>query len=1026
MNFFNGGDLLTLGIVLAALVLFRHLDKGSRSINLARAYGKDLKDEIKKEIIALTDEKAATLRDYSVILDGDFKRAEALKQNIEVEIKNINKSLVTVKELNTRIQKYESVLRELDSWTEKVEENLRYIGSESAYVELVAEKVDSSNDKLNEIDKTIDSMQDRIKTVTEQSVKETSGAILQSMQTTVTNLKNMVEEIGGAIAEHREAMNQAEAAQRQNLEKDMDTINSALQNVLSLAAEHSNKLETGLLNELNQYAEKRNAELRQLLAEKVESVRQAVDENIEFVWKSVEAAKAAWENENDRILEEQRKYGAEWEGLLGEKAESVRQAVDEKIELVWKSIEAAKAAWESENERIFEEQQKYKTEWQHSVSQLDALALDQRNVWEKVMGDSDAAIEQYRRVQEAQIEMLANMADDAGKLDAELREHIKNVKNEVKNDFHAFEAELAKNRATALENFNVSVEAIQDKVSSLEKEIGGLKNDAYERVSDNLKEFERLIATDLAKRSESINSQMNEWRGGLGKRFDELRESAESECRRIEHECAETLQQKKKELNANFDGEIKHIKDAFDDLGKSIGAQTERYEKSIKLLETQLQVSLEDARKIIDNTLKTEISRFELQNSEKLKKHERETEETILKSATDIGERLDEIASRVTKSYGDVEAYKSASTERFNELDAAIESTRRRTKELISENEDRLAAVRAKIEETEIVVSSQRAEMINAASEKIRTLENEINEAGRRIEEFFNKTELIDKTIAIKKDVENKIEDLNADMEKLTLYSIEISELKGQFEKIKRMEDDLANKMAHFDIEQQRIERMEKNFSRLLQTSQSVEERLKHITNADDMLQEAQIKLRKLDESMAATEEKYQRIEKKNQILETTTDGIGKNFKSLQESEAVTQKLGGEIQRITVSLEGIRSSIETLSNENEKAQDTIEKLSTLDQTIDEIDDRMQNLHKARVWLANLETRLDETYREAEQQIKLTGKIMDKSRMDNETTSPEIRDNVIRLKKQGWTIDSIVKSLKISRAAVELILEIAER
>ncbi|MDR0684236.1 MAG: hypothetical protein LBF83_03820, partial [Spirochaetaceae bacterium] len=682
--------------------------------------------------------------------------------------------------------------------------------------------------------------------------------------------------------------------------------------------------------------------------------------------------------------------------------------------------------WDGESERISEEQQKYKTEWQRGVSELDALALDQRRLWENVMSDSDAAIEQYRRAQEAQIETLANMADDAGKLDAELREHIEHVKNEIKNDFHAFEADLTKERGAVLESFNRSIEAIQEKVDSLEKEIGGLKNDAYERVSNNLKEFEESTGADLAKRVESINDQMNEWRNGLGKRFDELRESAEAECRRIEHECGETLQQKKKELNASFDEEIRHIKNAFDDLGRSIGAQTERYEKSIKSLETQLQVSVDDARKSVDATLKTEISRFELQNSERLKKHEREMEETMLKTAANIEERLGEIASAAAKSYGDVEAYRTACTERFNELDAAIEGIRRRTRELSSENEDRLAAVRTKIEETEFEVAGRRAEMINAATDRIKALENEINEAGRRIDEFFSKTELIDKTIAMKKDVENKIDDLNADMEKLALRGIEISELKNQFEKIKRMEDDLANKMTQFDIEQQRIERMEVNFNRLLQTSQSVEERLKHITNADDMLQEAQIKLRKLDDSMTAAEEKYQRIEKKNQILDAATDGIGKNFKSLQESEAVAQKLNGEIQRITASLEGIRSSIETLADENEKAQDTMEKLSALDQTISEIDDRMRNLQKARVWLAELETRLDEKYREVKQQIKLTEKIMDRSKTDNESLSPEIRDNVIRLKKQGWAIDDIVKSLKISRAAVELILETATR
>ncbi|MDR3356385.1 MAG: hypothetical protein LBO04_04275 [Spirochaetaceae bacterium] len=975
MSFFDGGNLLTIGIVFAFFILSRFLDKGSRGVNLARAQAKKLKDEIEKEFTEFTDDKAAALRGYGVILEGDFKRAEALKQNIEAEIKSLDKNLTTVNELNTRIKKYEAALRELDSWTEKVEENLRHIGSESAYVERVAETIEVSNDKLNEVAKKLDVIQDRIKTEIEQSVRESSGAILLSVQSAVGGLKDTVEEIGRGVAEHREALEQAEAARRQNVERDMAAVNGALQKVLAAAAEHSSELEAGLLNELNQNAEKRSAELRLFLAEKVEAAG---------------------------------------------------RAVDDRVELIEKSVQSAVSAWEEESGRISEEHQRYKAEWRRSVSELDALALDQRNLWEKLINDNDRAIEEYRRAQEAQVEALASMSDDAGKLDAELREHIDNVKNEIKDDFEAFAADLAKNRGAVLESFNSSLETIQGKVDGLEKDIGVLKNEAYERVSGGLREFEESVEANLTKREENINSRINEWRGSMDRRFDELHESVEAECRRIEHECGETLQQKKNQLNAGFDEEIKRIKEAFDDLGRSISTQTERYERSIKSLETQMQSSIEDARKAVDGTLKTEISRFELQNSEKLKKHERETEEAMREAAANIEERLTEIASAAARSYGDVEAYKAVCAERFNELDAAIENMRRRARELGSENEERLASVRAKIEETGSEVMSQRTEMINGAAEKIRALENEINEADRRINDFFSKTELIDKTIAIKKDVENKIEDLNADMDKLNLHSIEISELKSQFEKIKRMEEELINKTAQFDIEQRRVERMEINFNRLLQTSQSVEERLKHITNADDMLQEAQIKLRKLDDSMAAAEERYQRIEKKNQILEATNDGIEKNLKSLQDSEAVTQKLSGDIQRMTITLEDIRASIETLADENVKARDTMEKLSTLDQTIGEIDGRMQNLQKARVWLAELETRLDEKYREVKQQLKLTEKIINKNPADNESSSPEIRDDVIRLKKQGWTIDEIVKTLRVSRAAVELILETATR
>jgi chromosome segregation ATPase len=431
----------------------------------------------------------------------------------------------------------------------------------------------------------------------------------------------------------------------------------------------------------------------------------------------------------------------------------------------------------------------------------------------------------------------------------------------------------------------------------------------------------------------------------------------------------------------------------------------------------------------VDTTLKTEISRFELINAEKLKKHERGIDEALRGQALVVEERLNEITALAGKSYSEIEAYKASCTEHFAEFDAAVEGIRKRGKELSAENEERLASVRAKIEETAVEITTRRTEMFGAISEGVKSLENAINTAEKRIDDFFSKTELIDKTIAVKKDIENELEDLNADMEKLALRSIEISELKNQFEKIKRMEEDINNKMSEFNIEQQRIERMEINFNRLLQTSQSVEERLKHISDSDDMLQEAQIKLRKLGEIIGEAEEKYQRIEKKNLILETTSDGIDKNFGLLQDSEAAVQKLGGDIQRITVGLDDIRTAITKLAEENEKAHDTIEKLSTLDKTMNDLDVRIGDMQKARAWLADLETRLNEKYREAQQLVKLSGDIIkgEKISADMENSlSSEIRDNVIRLKKLGWSVDDIVKALKVSRSAVELILEMAPR
>jgi chromosome segregation ATPase len=220
---------------------------------------------------------------------------------------------------------------------------------------------------------------------------------------------------------------------------------------------------------------------------------------------------------------------------------------------------------------------------------------------------------------------------------------------------------------------------------------------------------------------------------------------------------------------------------------------------------------------------------------------------------------------------------------------------------------------------------------------------------------------------------------------------------------------------------------MEADFARILQTSQAVDEKLAQISASDDTLQAMQIRIRQLKDAMTDVEEKYQRIEKKNQTLEATNDDIDRNFKTLQETEALARRLGEDLDRSSGELESIRASIEALSRDNEKAQETLEKLSSLDISLDEIEKRINDMQVAREWLARSETRLDELNRQAQDQLKLMGSLLKeeqtKGRSKEKGAPPlAVRENVVRLHRQGWSVDEIARSLKLSKGEVELILE----
>jgi len=103
----------------------------------------------------------------------------------------------------------------------------------------------------------------------------------------------------------------------------------------------------------------------------------------------------------------------------------------------------------------------------------------------------------------------------------------------------------------------------------------------------------------------------------------------------------------------------------------------------------------------------------------------------------------------------------------------------------------------------------------------------------------------------------------------------------------------------------------------------------------------------------------------------------------------------------------------------------------LDDSLAQIEKRIEDMNDAREWLGRVDTELKSLDKSIRDQLKLTKSMLDKEGKKSQAESkggppPQIRDNVVRLKRQGWTIDEIAESLKLSKGEVELILETAPR
>ena len=98
----------------------------------------------------------------------------------------------------------------------------------------------------------------------------------------------------------------------------------------------------------------------------------------------------------------------------------------------------------------------------------------------------------------------------------------------------------------------------------------------------------------------------------------------------------------------------------------------------------------------------------------------------------------------------------------------------------------------------------------------------------------------------------------------------------------------------------------------------------------------------------------------------------------------------------------------------------MDKIADIENLLIHIDEEGKKVQKMREWVAKLETQLERIKETQEGSLGSGGSrrnISSEKGSDEDTVK-----NILRLKDQGWSVEDISKSLKISRAYVELVIE----
>jgi chromosome segregation ATPase len=705
-----------------------------------------------------------------------------------------------------------------------------------------------------------------------------------------------------------------------------------------------------------------------------------------------------------------------------EKWKSLTEAEDVKAQALLSTLHAS-------SETIEQRIQTLRTGMDTALAELEARLQDAAETVErKILEETDAKFEEYQAAQAEQFKRLETLADDTSGLDAELRRYMGDIENRVRKDFSQFEQDSANDREKAAAQFDSAIDLMKTEMDAVEQELDALKAQAYQNVSEQFRVFEDDFSNDLSRRSGVIEQRLAEWQDSLNQKLTGFMEESSAEYQNRERAFNEELQNKFVEQHTRILSELERLQAETAGFQERIQDRMRTADDSLASLKTQFHQNITETMNTAEASVKAELERHARSMTDNLKQNQQALEAQVKTVSEQAEARNRDMTGMLEVFRRDLDKWQTGFTAELQGLDASMNEARRRSQELLAESDARFNSIQTALNDANTEADARRSELFARIDEEVKTLDSAIKEADRHIKEFAAQTMLFERTDELKAELERRLEELRGDFDRIDQRRLEAMDLEGQFLKIKRLEDEVNTKMTRFLSEKHRIEQMETEFNRLLQVSAAVEEKLAEVSDSDDTLQQIQIHIRKLNDALSDTEEKYQRIEKKNQTLDATNDGIDRNFKSLQESEKMTRHIADELNSLTTDIGSLRSSVTNLTEENNRARDIADKLSLLDSSLSTIEERIEDMQKARQWLARAETRLEDLNKQILDQVKLidghgarsADKILDD---DKGAPSLGVRDNIIRLARLGWTVDEIARTMKRSRGEVELVLEI---
>ncbi len=351
-------------------------------------------------------------------------------------------------------------------------------------------------------------------------------------------------------------------------------------------------------------------------------------------------------------------------------------------------------------------------------------------------------------------------------------------------------------------------------------------------------------------------------------------------------------------------------------------------------------------------------------------------------------------------------------------------------RDLKEETETQILSFKQFASETRNEFETLQRRLFGKLDDDVKTVDVNLREIDKRVKSFVAQTKLFERADSLKDALADQIEKLRLDIQSVEEQRKTILDLDPYLTKVRKLAEEANEKIAKLTAEKRRLDSLDDDYKKLMSISNVVDQKMAQVTASNDTLTEIQLSMRHLEDVQKDVSAKYERLERKGDVLDATAEGIEKSFQQLRAIEGQIQGINGALNGLPQRVQDLGDRVANLSSHKKEADTALKSMVNLDKVLKDVEGRIEELNKSREWLARTETRLVEISQEADEKVNILSTLV-KQDLANDSAkqsilaggpSQSVRDVVIKLSQQGWRIEEIARTTKLSRGEVELILE----